>query len=110
MKTMHIARTFPIFAAAFAVIYVVCVEMNWALVTYHPRINEWDWLTKPARASGPAMYWYGWLCTSALGAAAVSLVALPFMRRWTPPVWLGWVIPLIVMVVFVYLLRSFFLR
>jgi hypothetical protein len=109
MKNMNIERTFPIFAAAFAVIYVLSVEMNWALVTYHPRIREWGWLVEPAR-SGPTMYWYGWLCTSALGALAVSLVALPFMRRWTPPVWLGWVVPLIVMAVFVYLLRGFFLR
>lgn len=105
----NLARTFPIFAAAFAIIYVIAVEQNWALVTYHPRINEWDWLTKPAR-SGPPMYWYGWLCTSALGAAAASLVALPFTRRWTPPLWLGWVVPLLVMVLFLYLLRSFFLR
>jgi hypothetical protein len=106
---MNIARTFPVFAAAFAVIYVFAVEQNWALVTYHPRIREWGWLVEPSR-SGPAMYWYGWLATSALGAAAASLVALPFMRRWTPPVWLGWAVPLIVMAVFVYLLRGFFLR
>jgi hypothetical protein len=106
---MNIARTFPVFAAAFAVIYVFAVEQNWALVTYHPRIREWGWLVEPAR-SGPAMYWYGWLATSALGAVAASLVALPLTRRWTPPLWLGWVIPLIVMAVFVYLLRGFFLR
>jgi hypothetical protein len=98
------------FAAAFAVIYVIAVEQNWALVTYHPKINEWDWLTQPARTSGPAMYWYGWLCTATLGAIASSLIALPFVRRWTPPLWLGWAIPLSVMVIFLYLLRSFFLR
>ena len=106
---MNIERTFPIFAAAFAVIYIFAVEQNWALFTYHPRIREWGWLVEPAR-SGPVMYWYGWLATSALGAIAASLVALPFARRWTPPVWLGWAIPLIVMAVFVYLLRGFFLR
>jgi hypothetical protein len=56
------------------------------------------------------MYWYGWLCTATLGAIASSLIALPFVRRWTPPLWLGWAIPLIVMVIFLYLPRSFFLR
>lgn len=106
---MSISRVFPIFAAAFAVIYVICVEMNWALVTYHPRINEWDWLTKPSR-SGPAMHWFGWLGTSFLAASALSLLALPLTRRWQPPVWIGWVVPLAVMCAFVYLLRSFFLR
>jgi hypothetical protein len=106
---MSISRVFPIFAAAFAVIYVISVEMNWALVTYHPRINEWDWLTKPSR-SGPAMHWFGWLGTSVLGASAISLLALPLTRRWQPPVWIGWAIPLAVMLAFVYFLRSFFLR
>jgi hypothetical protein len=94
---MSYTRVFPIFAAAFAIAYVLSVEANWALVTYHPRINEWEWLTKPAK-SGPPMYWYGWLGTSFLAAAAISLVAI------------GWAVPLAVMAVFVYLLRSFFLR
>jgi hypothetical protein len=106
---MTIAKTFSIFAAAFAVIYVVAVEWNWALVTYHPRLGEWDFLAQPAK-SGPAMYWYGWIMTAALGAAALSLAALPLMRRFTPPLWLGWAIPLLVMVIFVYLFRGFFLR
>jgi hypothetical protein len=106
---MSITRVFPIFAAAFAVIYVICVEANWALVTYHPRVNEWEWLTKPTK-SGPPMYWYGWLATSFLAASAISLLALPLTRRWPPPVWIGWAVPLAVMCAFVYLLRSFFLR
>jgi hypothetical protein len=56
------------------------------------------------------MHWYGWLGTSFLAASAISLLALPLTRRWQPPVWIGWAVPLAVMVVFVYLLRSFFLR
>src|SRR4029077_10127095 len=106
---MRDTRVFPIFAAAFAIAYVISVEANWALVTYHPRINEWEWLTKPAK-SGLPMYWYGWLGTSFRAAAAVSLRALRWAGRWQPPVWIGWVVPLAVMLVFVYLLRSFFLR
>jgi hypothetical protein len=106
---MSISRVFPIFAAAFAVVYLLSVEANWALVTYHPRINEWEFLTRPAK-SGPAMHWYGWLATSFLVASAISALALPLTRRWQPPVWIGWAVPLAVMVVFVYLLRSFFLR
>jgi hypothetical protein len=106
---MSYTRVFPVFAAAFAVIYVICVEANWALVTYHPRIGEWEWLTKPAK-SGPAMYWFGWIGTAVLAASAVSLVALPLTQRWQPPVWIGWAVPLAIMAVFVYLLRSFFLR
>jgi hypothetical protein len=106
---MTIAKTFPIFAAAFAGIYVLAVQLNWALVTYHPRLGEWELLAQPAK-SGPAMYWYGWLMTATLGATALSVLALPLTRRFTPPVWLGWVIPLLVMVIFVYLFRDFFLH
>jgi hypothetical protein len=106
---MTIAKTFSIFAAAFAVIYVLAVELNWALVTYHPRLGEWEAMVQPAK-SGPAMYWYGWLLTSALGATAVSLAALPLTRYFSFPTWPGWAIPLLVMVIFVYLFRSFFLR
>jgi hypothetical protein len=106
---MSYTRVFPIFAAAFAIAYVLSVEANWALVTYHPRINEWEFLTRPSK-SGPAMYWFGWIATTILAASAVSLLAYPLTRRWQPPVWIGWAIPLAVMVAFVYLLRSFFLR
>ena len=106
---MNITRVFPIFAAVFALVYVASVEANRALVTYHPRIAEWEWLTKPAK-SGPAMYWYGWIATSFLAALGISLLALPLTRRWKPPLWIGWAVPLAVMLSFLYFLRSFFLR
>ena len=41
---------------------------------------------------------------------SLSLLALPLTRRWSPPAWIGWAVPLAVMAIFVYLLRSFFLR
>jgi hypothetical protein len=56
------------------------------------------------------MYWYGWIATSLIGAAAISLAALPLTARYRPPAWMGWAIPLAVMVLFVYFLRVFFLR
>ena len=102
-------KTSPIFAAAFALIYVFSVEYNWALFTYHARVGEWGWLVQPGKG-GAGMYWYGWLATSFLGATALSLVSLPLIRRWSPPAVIGWAIPLAVMLAFVYLLRSFFLR
>ncbi len=106
---MRMSKSFPIFSAAFAVIYILAVQFNWALVTYHPKLGEWELLTQPAK-SGPAMYWYGWLITAALGAITVSLGSLPLTRRYASPAWIGWGIPLLVMVIFVYLFRVFFLR
>jgi hypothetical protein len=106
---MRIERTLPVFTAAFAVIYLAAVENNLALFTYHPRIGEWGLLAEPPR-SGPAMYWYGWIATSLVGAAAASLAALPLTAWYRPPAWVGWAIPLAVMIAFVYFLRVFLLR
>jgi predicted amidohydrolase YtcJ len=44
MSTFAIA-----FAAAFAVLYVLAVENNWALFTYHPAAEEFHFLVKPAK-------------------------------------------------------------
>jgi len=93
-------RAFTLFSALFAVVYVVCVEMNLALFTYHPRLGQWDIGTVPAR-TGPAMYWFGFLAT---------LLATPLLRRMGPPVWIGWAVPLASMLAFFWFLRSFFLR
>ena len=106
---MNAHKVFPIFAAAFAVIYLFAVQYNWALMTYHPRTGEWAWLAEPAR-NGPPMYWYGWLATSAFGATTVSLLSWPMMRRRSAQLWLGWSVPLVVMLIFVYLFRGFFVR
>jgi hypothetical protein len=106
---MNMEKVFPIFAAAFAVIYVLSVQFNWALFTYHPKLGEFDWLPQPGRV-GPPMYWYGWLVTSLLGATATSLGAWPLVRRAPTQYWIGWVIPLVVILVFIYLFRDFFLR
>jgi hypothetical protein len=106
---MNIEKVVPVFAAAFAVIYVLAVEGNWALFTYHPKIGEWGWFAQQPKI-GPPMYWYGWLATSTLGATATSLIAWPLVRRWSVQFWLGWAAPLAVMFIFCYLFRGFFLR
>ena len=105
---MKFEKTCPIFAAAFAVIYVLAVQYNWALFTYHPKLGLWEWLAQPVR-TGPPMYWYGWLATSALGATVASLIGWPLLRHRSTQYWLGWTVPLLVIVVFCYLFRGFFL-
>ena len=106
---MLAARLTPIFSAAFAIAYVIVEQNNLALMTYHPRIDEWGWLTQAPR-NGPGMYWYGWLGTACLAAGGVTLAALPFVRQREVPSWLGWAVPIFIMGLFVYLLRAFFFR
>ena len=69
---MAATRSHPVFAITFAVtyaiLYVLAVEYNWALFTYHPVTEEFHFLVERA-ADGPSMYWYGWMATSQLGRA-----------------------------------------
>jgi hypothetical protein len=72
---VKVARAFPFFSAEFVVFYALAVEFNLALFTYHPQLKQFAFLVEPPKA-GPAMYWYGWITTSALGALFISAFAL----------------------------------
>jgi hypothetical protein len=109
MNNNQIEKIIPVFSAAFALIYIFSVELNWAPFTYHPKIGQWGWLVEPAR-DGPPMYWYGWLVTSTLGASAASVIALPLLKSRPTQYWLGWTVPLLVMISVLYFFRGFFLR
>jgi len=96
-----------IFAAAYAIIYVVALENNYALFTYHPELNQFGLLVeKPIQ--GPAMYWYGWIATSALGALIVAGVGSRLAAKLWPG--LSWAVPIAVMAIIVYILKGYFLR
>jgi hypothetical protein len=71
-----------VFVVACAVLYAICTEFNIPAITYHPVIGEIDLGWKPAR-SGPAMYWYGWMLSSLIGATVIAYIATV-----VPPVWL----------------------
>ena len=105
---MILARFLTMFSAAFSIIYAIAVAANLAAITYHPKTDKWGWLTQEA-SNGPAMHWYGWLITALVGALIVSVVSLPLTQRRQPPAWIGWAVPLATMVVFLYMLRSFFI-
>jgi hypothetical protein len=100
-----------VFSAAFAVLYVLAMDHNWAALTYHPRPAEWGWGVEPPR-NGPAMYWYGWMTTAGAGALAVAALALAAARTVPASLWfrLGWLAPAGAIVVALYLMSPFFLR
>ena len=108
---MTIGRALPVFSIAFAIIYIASVEYNLALITYHPQIFQWGLLAQ-APKEGPAMYWYGWLLTSTLGAGAVAALSLALPARPFDRVWsiLVWVTPLVMIAIIAYILRGYFLR
>jgi hypothetical protein len=104
--------TFTItFAVAYAIIYIFAVEQNWALFTYHPATGTFGTLTTRAPA-GPTMFWYGWILTAALGAAAVAAIVSFAPEGITRRIWpgLAWMAPMCAIVAFVYILRGYFFR
>ena len=108
---MTAARSLPTFTIAFAILYLLSVEFNWALFTYHPALEEFGLLAQKPK-DGPAMYWYGWIATSAVGAfiiaAAASRVPAGSASRLRSG--LAWAVPLAAMLAFVYILRGYFTK
>ena len=87
------------FGVAFAVLYVVCDMAALPLFTYHPGTDRFDWgFAPPVKDEGPAMYWYGWIATSALGATALGALAalLPEKIRAGIPAALAVLLPVLI--------------
>lgn len=108
---MNIGRALPVFSIAFAVIYIASVVYNLAPFTYHAEIGQWGLGVQPPR-QGPAMYWYGWLVTSTVGAAAVAGISLVIPGKALDRAWsvLVWLVPLVVIGIIMYILRGYFIR
>ena len=106
---MNITKVFGIFAAVFAIAYTFAFEFHWELFSYHPKLGEFGWLRQPSR-NGPVMHWYGSMGTGLVAGLVASAIALPFVQKRSVPHWVGWAVPLICIVVWMWLLRSFFTR
>jgi len=106
------------YAMAFSILYVVAVRLDIALFTVYPSISVVLLGTHHSRDSMgpsmggfmPAMYWYGWTATAALGALVCGICAACVPERWTRPFWLGWlwVAPVAAMIGCVYLTLPWF--
>src|SRR5476651_1750542 len=99
-------RTFAlVFGITVAILYVVCDLAALPMFTYHPGTDRIDPGFAPARRDeGPAMYWYGWIATSALGASILGLLVslLPETIRSKIPLALAWVVPIVLLPVLIY--------
>jgi amino acid permease len=107
-----------VFASAFAIFYVVVLKLDLALFTVYPSFGVVLLGTHHARDVAdpslgflaPAMYWYGWTATAALGALLFGLIAASLPERWTRrfwPAW-GWMNPVAGMLGCVYLTLPWF--
>ncbi|MDB5901959.1 MAG: hypothetical protein JWM26_837 [Betaproteobacteria bacterium] len=99
-----------VFGVSFAVLYVVCDMAALPMFTYHPGSDRIDLGFTPARPDeGPAMYWFGWIATSALGAFVLALGAalLPQKAGAKIPLALAWIVPIALVPVLIYSLKFY---
>jgi hypothetical protein len=86
------------FGAAFAVCYAIALGRQLALFTVFPSlglvllgtVQPRDFADPALGFLAPAMYWYGWTATAALGALVVGLIATLLPKALTAWIWLGW--------------------
>jgi hypothetical protein len=92
-------RTFAVtFAIGGTLIYLLCLQMNWPLFTFHPATNRFAWGWEASRSGeGPAMYWYGWTAMSLISGAIVAFLAslLPESIARRIPLILTWLLPIL---------------
>jgi hypothetical protein len=104
-------RTFAlVFGVAFAILYVVCDMAAITMFTYHPGTGRIDpGFVPPRPDEGPAMYWYGWIATSALGAFILGFLAtlLPKKIGAKIPLALAWIVPIALLPVLIYSLKFY---
>jgi len=103
-------KTFAItFAITGTVIYLLCLQFNWPLFTFHPAVSRFEWGWGPSRSGeGPAMYWYGWTATTIIAGAIVSFLVslLPESMTKKIPLILVWLLPILAIPYLIYDLRS----
>ena len=103
-------KTFAItFAITGTVIYLLCLQFNWPLFTFHPAVSRLEWGWGPSRSGeGPAMYWYGWTATTIIAGAIVSFLVslLPESVTKKIPLILVWLLPILAIPYLIYDLRS----
>ena len=119
MTSSNASRRFAFaFGAAFALCYAIAVGWQLALFTVFPSlgivlpgtVQSRDYADPALGFLAPAMYWYGWTATAALGALAAGLTAALVPQSWTRRLWLGWLwaVPLIAMAACVYFTLPWF--
>ncbi|WP_201835965.1 hypothetical protein [Microvirga zambiensis] len=107
-----------VFGPAFAMLYVIALAYDLALFTVYPSLGivlagthrSKDAVDPAMGFLAPAMYWYCWAATAALGALGFAIAVALLPGRWSFRLWSGWVwvIPLAAMTACAYLTLPWF--
>lgn len=87
-----------VFTGVFALIYLAVYAPKLPVMLHYPQLGKLSFGGPLSGAgTGPAMYWFGWVAISLLGAV---LVAGLLPARWLKPGWLplSWLAPAVLMI------------
>ena len=108
---------FKAFAVTFALVstlmYLACEWFNLPAFTYHPATNRVGWWWEAGRSGqGPAMYWYGWSALTLVVGLIAGLLGtlLPESVVKRIPLFLVWLLPLLVFIPLTYSLMPFWTK
>ncbi|HXQ49789.1 MAG TPA: hypothetical protein VN802_01740 [Stellaceae bacterium] len=110
---MRWMRALPVFSIAFPLLYLPAMYFNLPVFTYVPKTHEFHaFLFQPAGKLGPGMFYYGWLVTAGIAAAAIALAAAyaPEKAIQRIPASLVWIAPLAVIAALLDILSDWFTR
>ncbi len=99
-----------VFAPCVALLYWVSDVWRFPTFSYYPASGLYTWGWTPSTPDdGPAMYWYGWIVTSALGAALIAglVSALPASVTRKIPASLSWLVPTLLVPAMLYSLKFY---
>ena len=93
--------------------YLACEWFNLPAFTYHPATNRVGWWWEAGRSGqGPAMYWYGWSALTLVVGLIAGLLGtlLPESVVKRIPLFLVWLLPLLVFIPLTYSLMPFWTK
>ena len=85
---------FAVFSLVSTVVYVLAYNFGWQAFRYYPLLNRVSLDPLPAKESGPAMMYYGWMATAAIAGLVVALIVPPKYAAKLPSA-VAWVVPLL---------------
>jgi hypothetical protein len=102
---MIAAYRYTVFSLVSTIVYVIAYytpKPQLQAFRYYPLLNKISLDALPAKESGPAMLYYGWMATALIAGLVVALIVEVILRligpakiTVKPPAFLGWVVPLL---------------
>ena len=104
---MNAHARYAVFSLVSTVVYVLAYNFGWQAFRYYPLLNRVSLDPLPAKESGPAMMYYGWMATAAIAGLVVALIVPPKYAAKLPSA-VAWVVPLLLVALVVGLVVSVF--